>query len=86
MHNFAGHRFESQPGPKKLHNFFFCTDFLSFVTCNALFMPLGVFTNHVDRQGGGEVFFLPVISKTVGSVGLFLNPVQIFSVFLGFTA
>ena len=22
----------------------------------------------MDRQGGGEVFFLPVISKTVGSV------------------
>ena len=53
--------------------FFFYIDFYLFFTCIVLVIPWGVFTNHVDRQGGGEVFFLPVISKTVGSAELALK-------------
>ena len=52
--------------PVKSVIFFSVQTFLCFFTCILLVIPQGVFTNHVDWQGGGEVFFLPVTSKSVG--------------------
>ena len=40
-------------GHKSACNFFSTQIFLCFLTCIELVIPLGMFTNHVDRQRGG---------------------------------
>ena len=54
-----------------MHIFFFSTQtFRCFFTCIELVIPWGVFINHVDLKGGGEVNFSSCINDLVHSASL----------------